>query len=92
MRSLDAGDLERVGRFVAETGEIDGDEPFPAEFLAALRRLVSCDSVTFCELDRVGKRALGTVAFSVFAIADEPYRSRPKSAKTSFRADREKPV
>ena len=63
MRSLDAGDLERVGRFVAETGEIDGDEPFPAEFLAALRRLVSCDSVTFCELDRVGKRALGTVAF-----------------------------
>jgi DNA-binding CsgD family transcriptional regulator len=63
MRSLDAADLERVGRFVAETGEIDGDEPFPAEFLAALRRLVSCDSVTFCELDRVGKRALGTVAF-----------------------------
>jgi hypothetical protein len=63
MQRLDARDLERVGRFVAETGEIDGDEPFPAEFLAALRRLVSCDSVTFCELDRVGKRALGTVAF-----------------------------
>ena len=55
MRSLDAGDLERVGRFVAETGEIEGDEPFPAEFLAALRLLVSCDSVTFCELDRVGE-------------------------------------
>ena len=67
MRSLDAGDLERVGRFVAETGEIEGDEPFPAEFLAALRLLVSCDSVTFCELDRVGKRALGTVAYP-----DEP--------------------
>jgi DNA-binding CsgD family transcriptional regulator len=67
MQRLDAGDLERVGRFVAETGSIVGDEPFPPEFLAAIRRLVSCDSVTFCELDRVGERELGTVSFP-----DEP--------------------
>ena len=52
MQRLDAAELARVGRFVAETGTIDGDEPFPPAFLAALRRLVPCDSVTFCELDR----------------------------------------
>jgi DNA-binding CsgD family transcriptional regulator len=87
MRSLDAGDLERVGRFVAETGEIDGDEPFPAEFLAALRRLVSCDSVTFCELDRVGKRALGTVAFP-----EEPEEDGELADLDYWEARREHPI
>jgi len=67
MQRLDAGDLERVGRFVAETGSIEGDEPFPTEFLAAIRRLVPCDSVTFCELDRIGERALGMVS-----VPEEP--------------------
>ena len=55
MQRLDAGDLERVGRFVAEAGAIQGDEPFPPAFLAALQRLIPCDSVTFCELDRIGR-------------------------------------
>jgi DNA-binding CsgD family transcriptional regulator len=63
MQRLDAGFLERVGRFVAETGDLDGDEPFPPSFLAALRRLVPCDSVTFCELDRINERELGLVSF-----------------------------
>ena len=58
MQRLDAGDLERVGRFVAEMGAIEGDEPFPPAFLAALRRLVPCDSVAFCELDRIAEREL----------------------------------
>ena len=62
MQRLDAGDLERVGRFVAEAGAIVGDEPFPSEFLAALGRLVSCDSVTFCELDRIREVELGAVS------------------------------
>ena len=62
MRRLDSGDLERIGRFVAETAAIGGDEPFPPAFLEALQRLIPCDSVAFCELDRVGKRALGCVA------------------------------
>jgi len=57
MQRLDAGDLERVGQFVAETGTIEGDEPFPPAFLAALRRLVPCDTVTFCELDRVARQS-----------------------------------
>ena len=58
MKRLDAGDLERIGRFVAETGEIDGDDPFPPAFLAALRRLVPCDFLGFNELDRVRERHL----------------------------------
>ncbi len=62
MQRLDAGDLERVGRFVAEVGEIDGDEPFPPAFLGALRRLVPCDSVVWNELDRIGERHLNFVA------------------------------
>ena len=61
MERLDTVDLARVGRFVAETGEIDGDEPFPPAFLAALRRLVPCDFVAFNELDRVGERHLNYV-------------------------------
>ena len=72
MERLDAVDLARVGRFVAETGEIDGDEPFPPAFLAALRRLVPCDSVTFCELDRVGQRELGGTSFPDETDAEEP--------------------
>jgi DNA-binding CsgD family transcriptional regulator len=71
MQRLGAGDLERVGRFVAETGEIDGDEPFPPAFLAALQRLVPCDSVTFCELDRIGELELGTVSFPDEQDAEE---------------------
>jgi DNA-binding CsgD family transcriptional regulator len=67
MQRLDARDLERVGRFVAETAAIEGDEPFPPAFLAAVQRLVPCDTVTFCELDRVRERELGTASFP-----DEP--------------------
>ena len=52
MERLDAADLACVGRFVVETAEMDGDEPFPRSFLAALRRLVPCDFVAFNELDR----------------------------------------
>jgi hypothetical protein len=36
-------------------------EPFPRQFLAALRRLVPCDDVAFSELDRVRQRVLGGV-------------------------------
>jgi DNA-binding CsgD family transcriptional regulator len=64
---LDASDLARVGRFVAETGEVDGDGPFPPAFLAALRRLVPCDFVGFNELDRVRERHLGFVVYPLGA-------------------------
>jgi DNA-binding CsgD family transcriptional regulator len=68
MERLDAGDLVRVGRFVAETAAVDGDEPFPPAFLAALRRLVPCDFAAFNELDRVRERHLDHVVDPVGAI------------------------
>jgi DNA-binding CsgD family transcriptional regulator len=58
MHRLDASDERRVGRFVVETAVIESDdEPFPAAFLAALRRLVPCDDVVFRELDGAAERA-----------------------------------
>lgn len=68
MERLDASDLARVGRFVAETGEVEGDGPFPPAFLAALRRLVPCDFVAFNELDRVRERHLGYVVYPQGAV------------------------
>jgi hypothetical protein len=65
---LDASDLARVGRFVAETGEVEGDGPFPPAFLAALRRLVPCDFVAFNELDRVRERHLRFVVYPHGAV------------------------
>ena len=70
MQRLGAWDLERVGRFVAEAGTIEGDAPFPPAFLAALRRLVPCDSVAFCELDRIDERELGVVSYP-FAVEED---------------------
>jgi hypothetical protein len=62
MQRLDATDERRLGRFVAAAAEIESRaEPFPRQFLAALRRLVPCDDVAFSELDRVRQRVLGGV-------------------------------
>jgi hypothetical protein len=70
MHRLDATGERRVGRFVVETAAIEfDDEPFPAPFLAALRRLVPCDDVSFSELDRVAERDLG---FRCYPVWDGP--------------------
>jgi DNA-binding CsgD family transcriptional regulator len=58
VQRLGQADLEGIVRFVAETGDVGGDEPFPREVLAGLRRLVPCDSVGYSELDRVRQRVL----------------------------------
>ena len=72
MQRLDAGDLERIGRFVAAASDVElRDVPFPPELLAALRALVPCDGVTFSELDRVRERVLGNVEEPVWD-APEP--------------------
>lgn len=63
MQRLDAPDVGRVGRFLVEAEEIDGDEPFPPELLAALRRIVPCDCVLFDELDRVAQVRLGLTSY-----------------------------
>jgi DNA-binding CsgD family transcriptional regulator len=51
-------DLDGIVRFLGEAGSVHGDEPFPCETLAALRRLVPCDIVSYSELDRVRQREL----------------------------------
>ena len=63
MKRVDAADYARIGRFVAETADVPGDgEPFSSAFLAALRRLVPCDDVSFSELDRVRELVLGGIS------------------------------
>lgn len=61
MERLGQADLEQVLRFLAELASNEDEEPFPRELLAGLRRLVPCDFLTFCELDRVRERELGIV-------------------------------
>lgn len=59
---MDERDAGRVARFVAEIDPGTVEEPFPRPFLAALRRLVPCDDVTFSELDRVQDLQIGPLA------------------------------
>jgi DNA-binding CsgD family transcriptional regulator len=72
MERLDARDLAHVGQFVAEAGEIEGDEPFPPAFLAVLQRLVPCEEVTFSELDRIAQVELGLTRFPEADLHDVP--------------------
>jgi hypothetical protein len=58
VQRLEAAELVRIGRFLAEIEPVQ-DEAFPRSFLAALRRLVPSDDVCFSELDRVRERDLG---------------------------------
>src|SRR6478672_13235413 len=61
MERLGPADLEQVLQFLGELASIESEEPFPRELLAGLRRLVPCDVLTFCELDRVHELELGLV-------------------------------
>lgn len=63
MERLGPADLEQVLQFLGELASIESEEPFPRELLASLRRLVPCDCLTFCELDRVREVHLGSVDF-----------------------------
>ena len=64
MRRLDETSYARVGRFLAEAATSwSDDEPFPEPFLAALRDVVRCDDVAFCELDRVQQSFLSGTTF-----------------------------
>ena len=61
MERLGQADLEHVLWFLGELASTETEEPFPRELLAGLRRLVPCDWVGFCELDRVRKLELGLI-------------------------------
>jgi DNA-binding CsgD family transcriptional regulator len=50
--------VERLLRFVAEAESLGGDDPFPAELLVELGRVVEADWIGYNELDRVRRRTL----------------------------------
>jgi DNA-binding CsgD family transcriptional regulator len=56
--ALSAKDAERLLNFVAEAERLGGDQPFTAELLVELGRLVDADWVAYSELDRVRRWAL----------------------------------
>jgi DNA-binding CsgD family transcriptional regulator len=61
MTALAAGDAERVLRFVADAEELGGDQPFTGDLLLELGQLIEADSVTYNEIDHVGRRLLAYV-------------------------------
>jgi DNA-binding CsgD family transcriptional regulator len=61
MQRLRSSDLERALRWVQEASAETGPHPFPDHVLEGLRTLVGAEWATFCELDRVRQRDLGTV-------------------------------
>jgi DNA-binding CsgD family transcriptional regulator len=61
VQRLRHADLEGVVRFAGEVAAIDETDEvaFPQLLLESLRSLVGSDWVTYCELDRPGRRVLG---------------------------------
>ena len=51
MPALARGDAERLLRFVGEAESLDGDDPFPADLLVELGRLVAADWISYTEHD-----------------------------------------
>ena len=85
MGRVDAADHARIGRFVAETADLPRDgEPFSSAFLAALRRLVPCDFVSYAEMDRAQCRLLRFV--------DQPIYDGPDPELHLRELDRDDPV
>jgi hypothetical protein len=54
VRALRATDYRGVLEFLEVAGEVDGVDPFPKPVLAALRRLLPADFVSYGEYDREG--------------------------------------
>jgi DNA-binding CsgD family transcriptional regulator len=63
-------DLEATLAFLAEANSFDAPEPFPRSLLAALRRLVPGDFVSYCELDHVRKIPLWSDNYPVIENDD----------------------
>jgi len=63
---LGLADLEHVLQFLGELASVEGEEPFPRELLSSLKRLVPCDVLTFCELDRVREVAIAEIEEPVY--------------------------
>lgn len=71
MERLGESDLARVLGFLGEAAAVEGDEPFPPEFLEAFRGLIACDHLNFSQLDRIRRKTLGFTMFPACEDDDE---------------------
>lgn len=55
---LSRSEMEGALEFVCKVGELDGAEPFTADVLVLLARLVRCEGVSYAELDRIRRRTI----------------------------------
>ena len=55
---LRSSDLRAVLEFVETAWTVADERPFTSETLEALNELIPCDELSYCELDRVGKRTI----------------------------------
>ena len=67
---LSRSDLEGALDFLRAAGEQDGASPFPSELLCKLASLVSCEYVTYCEIDRLRHE-------TTFRVATDPEEGFP---------------
>jgi DNA-binding CsgD family transcriptional regulator len=64
-------DLQAALDFLREAEAVNGPAPFPPELLERLRRLVPCDLVNYCELDRVQQRLISNTTSTGEYIEDD---------------------
>ena len=70
MEALSAADLRGVLGFLEVAGEVDGVDPFPEPVLAALRRLIPADVVSYGDYDREGNGWRSGVRWQGVVLAD----------------------
>jgi DNA-binding NarL/FixJ family response regulator len=68
MAALNRSDLDSALGYLREAETVSHPDPFPAESLARLASLISCDFVSYTELDLARQRVIASV--SVPAVAD----------------------
>ena len=79
MARLSPRDLGQALDFLREAEGMGGPEPFPSQLLDGLRKLIGCDSVYYCELDRPDERTL---------LYDGCARAREMDASVSIDVER----
>jgi DNA-binding CsgD family transcriptional regulator len=66
--AIAAGDAERMLRFLSDSEEAGGDDPFPPPVLEQLGKLIPAEWIGFEERDFVGRRCLAQYEHSDFTL------------------------
>ena len=96
MNGLRESDLRAAWEFLELAWSAAGSRPFPLETVEALARLIPCDAVGYCELDRVERREIEYVGNDgdggdpdlFWSIVDEHPLCRHQQAYADFSAQR----